>query len=987
MSAPERGTDRVSAGRSPGQSPGQSAGQSGDDRVSPAPRGPVPSPSGSGWRAALRIARRDALRARGRSLLVVAMIALPVVGMTAADVTIRSAKGDTASNLTRRLGAADAHYFAPGLGGPVEQSPDMSGLRSAAGSGGSGDGAQSHPIDVPAALPPGVRHLISEQTVPAMLRTRYGLERLAVTELKVSDPLVRGRVNLVRGRYPAGDREVLATPAFLAASGLRVGSWTQVQGLDTRFTIVGAAEEPASLDEQTVFALPGSVIAPWKAEAVQRRATLPSPDGKEWYARVAGGVNWKDVLAANARGVAVESRQVELDPPPRSQVPYYRHADSDGAGGDSVTTGFTAFALTVAVLGMLEITLLAGPAFAVGARRARRNLGLIGANGGDRRHIRAVVLAGGLVLGAAGAATGVIGGLALTALFRPSIEHLIGVRFAGLLLRPLELLVIAGLGLVTGVVAAFAPAQIAARQSVLESLGGRRGVRGGSPRVLVAGLLGLALGAAVALYGAVSGNGRICVAAGSAIAELGALACVPALLGVFGRLGRVLPLSPRLALRDAVRNRGRTAPAVAAVMAAVAGTVAVLVYSASTTAQSAYRYEPRLRPGTVALSLQPDGLFREQAAELPRLRRDVERALPVTGRADIRRVWAGADCYSSNAGPCGSITLDKPKDHRCPLSGPDGRRLAAHMSPAEHKRMMESPACVDGSGVWSDTTYSDAGIVVGDASLLRVYFGLRDPAAERALARGVPVLADSAYAEHGRVTLRIFRNADDDHGDGTGGRVVTLPVVTLPDSYAATPAVAMIMPRSTADRVGLHTAEEGSFYRVSRPPTSAQEQRVTADLDRLGGSATLTVEHGYQSHQGVVLLTLTLFAALVTVGAAAIATGLSQADAESDLATLAAVGAPPRVRRTLSGMQCAVVAGIGVLVGTAAGVVPAVALRLVDLQSALRSAASDPTQSTYTPIVMPWPTLLAIAVVIPLFAGALAAAFTRSRPVLVRRAA
>ena len=43
-----------------------------------------------GWRAAFRIARRDALRSKGRSALVVAMIALPVLGVTAADVTYRS---------------------------------------------------------------------------------------------------------------------------------------------------------------------------------------------------------------------------------------------------------------------------------------------------------------------------------------------------------------------------------------------------------------------------------------------------------------------------------------------------------------------------------------------------------------------------------------------------------------------------------------------------------------------------------------------------------------------------------------------------------------------------------------------------------------------------------------------------------------------------------------------------------------------------------
>ena len=48
------------------------------------------------WRPALRIARRDALRARGRSVLVVVMIALPVLTMTAVDVLSRSAQLDPA---------------------------------------------------------------------------------------------------------------------------------------------------------------------------------------------------------------------------------------------------------------------------------------------------------------------------------------------------------------------------------------------------------------------------------------------------------------------------------------------------------------------------------------------------------------------------------------------------------------------------------------------------------------------------------------------------------------------------------------------------------------------------------------------------------------------------------------------------------------------------------------------------------------------------
>jgi len=41
----------------------------------------------TGWRSALRIARREARRARGRSALVVAMITMPVAALAFAAVT------------------------------------------------------------------------------------------------------------------------------------------------------------------------------------------------------------------------------------------------------------------------------------------------------------------------------------------------------------------------------------------------------------------------------------------------------------------------------------------------------------------------------------------------------------------------------------------------------------------------------------------------------------------------------------------------------------------------------------------------------------------------------------------------------------------------------------------------------------------------------------------------------------------------------------
>jgi len=57
---------------------------------------------------ALRIARRDALRAKGRSALVVAMIALPVIGVGAADVIYRTFQLSPEQKASRAMGAADA---------------------------------------------------------------------------------------------------------------------------------------------------------------------------------------------------------------------------------------------------------------------------------------------------------------------------------------------------------------------------------------------------------------------------------------------------------------------------------------------------------------------------------------------------------------------------------------------------------------------------------------------------------------------------------------------------------------------------------------------------------------------------------------------------------------------------------------------------------------------------------------------------------------
>nr|WP_258545551.1 hypothetical protein [Micromonospora provocatoris] len=59
------------------------------------------------WRTALRIARREARRSRRRTLLVLVMIALPVLGLSFAAVSYDMSDLTRAERIERQLGGAD----------------------------------------------------------------------------------------------------------------------------------------------------------------------------------------------------------------------------------------------------------------------------------------------------------------------------------------------------------------------------------------------------------------------------------------------------------------------------------------------------------------------------------------------------------------------------------------------------------------------------------------------------------------------------------------------------------------------------------------------------------------------------------------------------------------------------------------------------------------------------------------------------------------
>ncbi|MFJ6480859.1 FtsX-like permease family protein [Streptomyces sp. NPDC091682] len=917
------------------------------------------------------------------------MLALPIVGVSAADLTLRSAELSPEQALTRMIGTADARVSQSHMSGPIYQSPD--GTRSLP-VGGYKDydpskATREKPEPVESLLPPGAQ-VLKDSTGYTKVRTTHGLLDTQLRELDTHSPLVKGMITLNRGQLPEAPGEVIATQAFLKESGLFVGSSVTPRGATSPYKIVGAYELPDELGRPEIIAPPGTLIAPLnKALTASGGRTVTADD--KYLVKVGGaGVTWDAVQAANTKGLIVVSRAVVLHPPADSEVPLYRNEPSAKSERDGNKTVQMAILATVVGLAMLEICLLAGPAFAVGARRSRRQLGLVGANGGDRRHIRSIVLSGGLVLGAVAAVIGTVIGVLLTVVLRPVLEESLGNRFGGFDFRPLELVGIALLAVVTGLLAAIVPAVTASRQTVLASLTGRRGVRRANRVLPVIGLIAIAAGVAIALYGTTSDLGSTVVAGGSALAELGLVALTPVLVGLFGRLGRWLPLSPRLALRDAVRNRGRTAPAVAAVLAAVAGTVAVATYQQSFDAQMRHEYRAELPHGTGLLTVRDNSAYKE----VPALREALAKELPLVQRADIDRLVVGkpgCESFSSDPG-CGRIELITPKEQRCPLYE-DVKGIEA-FSEARRKELRQDWRC-------QESRYgTEHSVLVGDEKVLSV-LAVTDPGSVAALKAGQAVSFDKRQVKDGKLTLRIItKQGEDDvmrgRYDETPGEDKVLSVHLAPDTTQNW-GVELILPPAAAKAAGLATAPLGSYFGLDGTASSEQRQRIAGEIDRMGVESSLHIEAGYQGDDSLVMLALAVFAGLVTIGAAGIATGLAQADAEADLKTLAAVGAAPRVRRTLSGFQCGVVALMGVVLGSAAGILPAIGLRLTEQRQAealyresIEQGLSTMTESVpFVPISLPWETLAGLLVVVPLGAALLAALVTRSSGALARRAA
>ena len=875
----------------------------------------------TGWVPALRVARREATRAKGRSALVLGMIALPVLGVTAADVLISTAEVSGAEAIERRLGTADARIEVNRAGRKVVQSPDPEhdGLGWADGRGSNEPRTLADVEEVLGTDVEGVEVVRGSVRV----ETDAGTAHVEAVETDLTSDLTDGLYRITDGRMAAAAGEVVVNGA-LTERGATIGEELVVRNGPT-LTVVGIGENTSYRGYPIAVAPPGAL-------------ELPAREGNHtWLVDAGGPVTWSDVRALNEIGATVLSRAVLLDPPAESEL----DPELQGMGSHGSDDMVAVIALVV-VMALLEVVLLAGPAFAVIARRPQRSLALMAATGATPPQARRVVLATGLVLGSAGAVLGVGLGLLVGWLGMPVLQ-----RFSDSYLGPydvpwLHLVGIAGFGLLSALLAAVVPAWLASRQDVVAVLAGWRGDATPSRRSPVLGLVLLGAGTALAAYGArpgAMGVGEYWIAASAIVAVLGMILLVPLVVVGLSKLAGGLPLPMRYAVCDAVRHRARTVPAVAAVAATVAGVVALGIANASDAAQSEATYTPRLAMGQAAVS--------------------------GAGPSD----WSAYQEILGRYLPEATVTE---------IVGVDS---------GQRRHWTQVAFRVDGAREGLLSMYGTAfgtSVLVSDGEMPTAVGGLSEEQralGEQALAEGGAVVCTDRDVTGDEVTLvaRDFENRG--RPDLLGRATVPVAVIRVAPNQATFEGV---LSEDAAAAAGIEPETVGLLV-DGVEITEEQERDASEALAAVSSEESLYVERGYQNNEEtlIVLLVLGSLGGVLMLGGTLTATFLSISDARPDLATLSAVGASPRTRRAVSASYAVVIGVVGAVLGAAVGFIPGIAVTY-PLTGAEWVQEMDPSLPSHF-VAIPWLLIGTIVVVLPLLTALVVGLSTRSRLPLVAR--
>jgi putative ABC transport system permease protein len=841
----------------------------------------------------LRLARREARRRRGRTVTILVTLALPVIVVVAIVVVVASNQLSGAEQAQRQLGPAQASLSWAGV--PVSQraNPEHGWApREESAVAEMARPAPEPPGPPTGLLPPGSTVAPSIFT-EAVLRTPSASQTLFVTGEQLGRPVFSGTVELTAGRFPGAMGQLGLTEGAARSLGVEVGGWVDGPEGVGHLEVVGIMTARFQGGEGFCTPAQARVLADKLGQVETDYFTTETT----WFVAGPRPVTWAEVQRLNEAGWAVTSREVLLHPP--SSVPGYAGTTIGSELGRAAVA--TTAALLVCMV-LLEVVLLAGPAFAVGARRRERELGTLVAAGGGPGHLMGIVLGEAAVLGLAAGVAGVAGGIGAGAALLAGERAWSYSVPGGLKLRWAEIAGVAAVAVVSGLLAALLPALQARRHGALRaSRAGwvaRRPHRGFTVTGLVLMAAAVVIGAS--MKSTVVADGLLRVVAVAALGEAALVLLTPAVLHGVGRLGGHLGLWTRMAARDAARRRSAAAPAVAAIMAVVAASAAFMVVGASVAAREQAAYQPAVPVGDAYVEMaQPAapgvalGFARRMHEAMPRATVFVARGPQLGGACPGRQA----------RGACKAVGFDYWLPAWCPgTHGPEFLGAGSgFLSTSPNLTDCSLSAMASLNGVLA-VSPSQLGNLMGGGALGR--------AAAAALSAGKVVALGPNLVHDGRLSLGWSSMAGP---LGPSGPLLTYPAVYVPSPV---PVATVAMSASQAARIGPLTDVSVVVLGATRQP-AAQLQRASQQVSDYG--SYLYVERGFQTPVNWLLLALVGANLVLVLGAAAAATALIGADSRDELVTLAALGAPPGGRRRLSMARAGLIAGLGSAAGTVAG--------------------------------------------------------------------
>lgn len=925
---------------------------------------------------ALKIARRSVKRNRLQSLLIIAIIALPMALAGFALTYVESSRPTGPELVKYQLGLALARFQVVAV-----PSDDLYQLPT--------DSSLSYReyvehfenqeyVDLPSLLPDVSLLSISNGVAEFQTATGIGSLSVVIGDSWNSAFLGKGPVELTSGRLPSGANEVLVSTSALDRFGIRLGeSITTTAGQE--FTVTGTlAESSRGKLEDVVYFRENSL----GVKAISPFDTLH-------FQLVGESPVWSEIQKLNKQGVAVVSRQVILNPPPASELP---------GGGLAASFGRLVAALFLAPIVLLPVVVLAGSAFAFGARRQTRTLAVLSSLGANKNLLRKVTLASGVWLGLIGGIAGLSLGVSAAFSFGPSLAELTQggrtwLNYPGFHL-PVTMLGLALLAsVVLGAITSLVPAIKASNVNVLATLRGSRTEGQVRIRSGVGALVMLTTG-----IGAILTSLFILLQAGSTGSDFELrqmLSLVGVLLGLGGSIvtvvsfmvgtGWILKLirsvmsrlgsTANFAGKDLLFNRKRYSPVIASVLTVtfVASFVASFFYGPTKAQFDFYQY--RWLPGQAGIqySVIPEGFDTSRAgidtvsaedfwAGVPR--REVvesERKLVMAtgGFHSATIVNSTIDVQNSMGTIESDGTVAKQFDLPIPvvIYNPDATCYYTGLSPKSSEWLAERSGGLSQAdmklpaGCIAVENPSNT-IVVGDASVLRAIIKDTDSTAEATLSAGGVVLFNSVYDYDGKARISWLKPSDY----SWAGRNLNAATKTVELKSHVVGKIssnsfgysAMISPETAAkyDIKAFPTSMVVNY--TGEVPTAATDQLNSKNIyiEFANGTGLMNPD----SFAWVIIL----FASLFSLASTGIALGLSQIEARTDKRTLSAIGAPRSFRARLVSSQAFALTVTGSILGALTGLMLGAAMLI----------GIDPTVANY-----PWLQLAALVFGVPMVAA------------------